>query len=100
MIGGVLFLRFFRSRSRRRFDGCDSASKIWIADQSRAAPIRPDMIFDMGSMVKQFTAAAILLVKSEGKLSTSDSLRQFFPTAPADKASITLRLKLDRSWDP
>ena len=53
-------------------------------------PVRPDMIFDMGSMVKQFTAAAILLLESEGKLATTDTLVKFFPQAPADKAGITL----------
>jgi CubicO group peptidase (beta-lactamase class C family) len=59
----------------------------------QAAPgarVRPDMIFDMGSMVKQFTAAAILLLESEGKLATTDTLAKFFPQAPADKAGITL----------
>jgi CubicO group peptidase (beta-lactamase class C family) len=61
-----------------------------IADKARSLSIRPDMLFDMGSIVKQFTAAAILLLESEGKLSTTDSLKKFFPNVPADKASITL----------
>jgi CubicO group peptidase (beta-lactamase class C family) len=61
-----------------------------VADEARSVPIRPDMLFDMGSIVKQFTAAAILLLESEGKLSTSDSLRRFFLNAPSEKASITL----------
>lgn len=60
------------------------------ADSGGTTPIRPDMLFDMGSMVKQFTAAAVLLLESEGKLSTSDSLKKFFPHAPAEKANITL----------
>lgn len=58
-----------------------------------AAPgtrVGPDMFFDMGSIVKQFTAAAILLLESEGKLATTDTLAKFFPRAPADKAGITL----------
>lgn len=49
-----------------------------------------DMVFDMGSMTKQFTAAAILLLEAEGRLSTGDSLARFFPALPADKRGITL----------
>jgi CubicO group peptidase (beta-lactamase class C family) len=52
--------------------------------------VAPSMIFDMGSMAKQFTAAAILLLESEGKLATTDTLSRFFADAPADKAGITL----------
>ena len=61
-----------------------------FADVARGKVITPDMLFDMGSMVKHFTAAAILLLESEGRLRVTDSLRRFFPEAPPDKASITL----------
>lgn len=61
-----------------------------FADVDRGRVITPDMLFDMGSMVKHFTAAAILLLESEGKLRITDSLRRFFPDAPPDKANITL----------
>ena len=52
--------------------------------------ISAEMVFDMGSITKQFTAAAILLLEAEGRLSTSDSLARFFPVAPPDKRGITL----------
>jgi CubicO group peptidase (beta-lactamase class C family) len=52
--------------------------------------IRPAMLFDMGSITKQFTAAGILLLESERKLATTDTLGRFFPDAPADKRGITL----------
>jgi CubicO group peptidase (beta-lactamase class C family) len=47
-------------------------------------------VFDMGSVVKDFTLAAILHLESRGRLSTSDSLETFFPDITADKAVITL----------
>jgi CubicO group peptidase (beta-lactamase class C family) len=58
------------------------------ADATRR--ISPEMLFDMGSITKQFTAAAILLLESEGRLATTDSLAKFFPDAPPDKRGITL----------
>jgi CubicO group peptidase (beta-lactamase class C family) len=52
--------------------------------------VSPEMVFDMGSMTKQFTAAAILMLEAEGRLSTGDSLARFFRDAPSDKRGITL----------
>ncbi len=61
-----------------------------MADRRREIPCRPDTIFDIGSITKQFTAAAILKLEMAGKLSTSDTLGQHFPDIPSDKAGITL----------
>lgn len=47
-------------------------------------------IFDIGSITKQFTAAAILKLEKKGKLATSDKISKFFNNVPADKASITI----------
>jgi CubicO group peptidase (beta-lactamase class C family) len=62
------------------------------ADATRR--VSPDMLFDMGSITKQFTAAGILLLESEGRLATGDSLAKFFPNAPEDKRGITLHQML------
>src|SRR5215208_347321 len=62
------------------------------ADANRR--ISPEMLFDMGSMAKQFTAAAVLLLESEGKLSVNDRLSRFFPNVPPDKRDITLHQML------
>jgi CubicO group peptidase (beta-lactamase class C family) len=61
-----------------------------MADAARGIPNTPATLYDMGSMVKQFTAAAILLLESEGKLSTNDRLARFYPSVPSDKADITI----------
>ncbi len=47
-------------------------------------------IFDIGSITKQFTAAAILMLEMQGKLSTEDKISKFFDGLPEDKALITI----------
>jgi len=68
-----------------------------LADRSSGRPVTLDTGFDIGSLVKPFTAAAILQLESEGKLHTSDAIGRFFPGVPADKAAITLNQLLDHS---
>jgi len=53
-------------------------------------PIAPDSLFDVGSVSKMFTAAAILRLEQEGKLSLSDPLSTFFPEATPSAKDITL----------
>lgn len=50
----------------------------------------PDTIFDIGSITKQFTAAAIIKLEMQGKLNTDDKLTKYFDNLPEDKAEITL----------
>ncbi len=50
----------------------------------------PDTIFDIGSNAKQFTAAAIMKLVDQKKLSTTDRLEQFFDNVPDDKKYITV----------
>jgi CubicO group peptidase (beta-lactamase class C family) len=50
-----------------------------------------DTKFRIGSVTKQFTAAAILLLEERGQLSVDDPVRKYYPDAPAawDKITIT-----------
>jgi CubicO group peptidase (beta-lactamase class C family) len=61
-----------------------------MADRERKIPCDTETVFDIGSITKQFTAAAILKLEAAGKLSTTDRLDKYFPDAPKDKAGITL----------
>src|SRR5690606_4331428 len=47
-------------------------------------------VFDIGSITKQFTAAAILKLKVQGKLSTDDKISKYFDNLPEDKERITI----------
>jgi CubicO group peptidase (beta-lactamase class C family) len=53
-------------------------------------PNTPDTKFRLGSLTKQFTAAAILLLEERGKLKTSDLLSAHFPDAPEAWKDITI----------
>lgn len=46
-------------------------------------PVRPETIFQSGSMGKQFTATAVMMLVEQGELSLNDPLTKFFPNAPA-----------------
>jgi len=50
-----------------------------LADRSTGAAVTADMVFSTGSITKQFTAAGILRLEMDGKLSTGDRLGQFLP---------------------
>jgi CubicO group peptidase (beta-lactamase class C family) len=61
------------------------------ADVERNIPFTEPTRFPIGSLSKQFTAAAILLLQQEGKLRTSDLVGRFYTGAPSAWAHITLR---------
>jgi CubicO group peptidase (beta-lactamase class C family) len=53
-----------------------------MADLEHDVKIAPDTIFEAGSVSKQFTAAAVLLLAREGKLSLDDQVRKYIPELP------------------
>ncbi|HEX8457020.1 MAG TPA: serine hydrolase domain-containing protein [Pyrinomonadaceae bacterium] len=60
------------------------------ADLERDAPLSPNSIFDIGSVRKQFVAAAVLLLVEDGRLSLSDDIRKHFPELPDYGHKITI----------
>lgn len=52
--------------------------------------ITPDHIFRIGSITKQFTTAAILKLKEQGKLSLQDELTKYIPDYPTGGNKITV----------
>jgi CubicO group peptidase (beta-lactamase class C family) len=67
------------------------------ADKDKKIPFSPSTLASMGSITKAFTAAAILKLAEQNKLSVTDSLKKFFPSIPADKANITIHQLLTHS---
>jgi CubicO group peptidase (beta-lactamase class C family) len=53
-------------------------------------PITPTSPFYIGSMSKQFTAACLLLLKEQGKIKLTDSIRKYLPELPDYKYPITI----------
>lgn len=60
------------------------------ADLEHTVPNAPDTIFESGSVSKQFTAAAILLLAEEGKLALTDDIRKYLPEMPDYGTPITI----------
>lgn len=60
------------------------------ADRKKKIPITSSSIFNIGSITKQFTAAAILKLVEQDKLSVSDKIDQFYKESPIDKKNITI----------
>jgi CubicO group peptidase (beta-lactamase class C family) len=54
------------------------------------APLTVSSRFNIGSMTKGFTAAAILRLRSQHRLAFSDPISRFFPHAPEAKRGITI----------
>ena len=45
-------------------------------------PMTPDNVFQIGSMTKQFTAMAIMMLEEEGKLNVDDAVSKYVPDYP------------------
>ncbi|HEX3128257.1 MAG TPA: serine hydrolase, partial [Thermoanaerobaculia bacterium] len=61
-----------------------------LANLELGVPIQPDMVFEVGSLTKQFTSAAILLLQERGKLSVTDDITKYLPDYPTHGQKITL----------
>lgn len=61
-----------------------------LADLEQGTKLTPDSMMDIGSISKQFVAAAILRLQLEGKLSTNDSVRKHLPELPEFMEKIKL----------
>lgn len=60
------------------------------ADAQNRVPNTTQTVFDIASLTKQFTAAAILKLEMQGKLKTTDALGKLLPNVPPDKSAITV----------
>lgn len=60
------------------------------ADLERHVSNSTDSVFNLASSSKQFTAAAVLLLANEGKLSLDDDIRKYLPELPAWDRPITI----------
>jgi CubicO group peptidase (beta-lactamase class C family) len=62
-----------------------------MANLELQVPVKPETIFQSGSVGKQFTATAVMMLVEEGKISLEDPLTKFFPDAPAAWKQVTIR---------
>jgi CubicO group peptidase (beta-lactamase class C family) len=62
-----------------------------LANVELQVPVKPETVFQSGSMGKQFTATAIMMLVEEGKIGLEDTITKFFPDAPAAWKDVTVR---------
>lgn len=67
------------------------------ADLELGVETPEDAVYEIGSVTKQFTAAAILLLEEDGKLSLDDDLTTYLPDYPTGGRSIPVRRLLNHT---
>ena len=68
-----------------------------MANLELGVPIEPDMVFRLGSLTKQFTAVAILMLAEQGKLTLDDPITKFLINYPTHDHLITIEDLLTHS---
>jgi CubicO group peptidase (beta-lactamase class C family) len=68
-----------------------------FADIELQAPVKPETLFQSGSMGKQFTATAVMMLVEEGKIGLDDVLTKYFPNAPASWGTVKVRQLLSHT---
>ncbi|MGH9971179.1 MAG: serine hydrolase domain-containing protein, partial [Pyrinomonadaceae bacterium] len=61
-----------------------------LANVELGVPVEPDMVFRLGSVTKQFTAVAILMLAEQNKLSLDDDITKFLPDYATKGHKITI----------
>jgi CubicO group peptidase (beta-lactamase class C family) len=62
-----------------------------LANVELSVPVKPETIFQSGSVGKQFVSAAIMMLVEEGRVSLDDSIVKYFPGAPASWKPIRVK---------
>ncbi len=68
-----------------------------LAEMEHKIPNTPETIFESGSVAKQFTAAALVLLQLDGKLDLDDPVRKYIPELPEYSRPITIRHLLNHT---
>ncbi len=91
----------------RKYDVKGASAALVLPDRSvrlvvsgishDTAPIRPDMLFAIGSITKNVVAALVLQLAEEGVLSLEDPLHKWLPPYPKVDGNITIRQLLSHT---
>jgi CubicO group peptidase (beta-lactamase class C family) len=61
-----------------------------MANMELGTPLSADQVFRLGSITKQFTGAAIMMLEEQGKLAVSDPITKYLPDYPTHDHTITI----------
>jgi len=67
------------------------AEGFGLSNVELQVPVKPETLFQSGSVGKQFTATAVMMLVEEGKISLDDSITKYFPDAPPTWKPVTVR---------
>jgi len=62
-----------------------------LANVELQVPVKSETIFQSGSVGKQFTATAVMMLVEEGKIGLEDPITKYFPDAPPAWKQVTIR---------
>tara|TARA_R110002110_G_scaffold175760_5_gene379483 strand:- start:4157 stop:5812 length:1656 start_codon:yes stop_codon:yes gene_type:complete len=68
-----------------------------LANLELNVPMKPESVFEIGSITKQFTAVSILMLIEQNKLSLDDEITAFIPDYPTNGKSITVHHLLNHT---
>ena len=68
-----------------------------MANVELSVPVSDRSVFEIGSISKQFVAAAALLLVEEGKLDLDDGIHEYLPYLPGEWLGITMRQLLNHT---
>ena len=68
-----------------------------VASLELDVPVTPDTVFELGSVTKQFTGVAVMMLVEDGRLALDDSVTKHLPELPATWRDITVRHLLTHS---
>lgn len=67
------------------------AEGFGLANVELQVRVKPETVFQSGSVGKQFTATGVMMLVEEGKVGLDDPLTKYFPSAPAKWKEVTVR---------
>jgi CubicO group peptidase (beta-lactamase class C family) len=67
------------------------AEGFGLSNVELQVPAKPETIYQSGSVGKQFTATAVMMLVEEGKIGLDDPLTKYFPDAPPTWKGVTVR---------
>src|SRR5215203_5520458 len=68
-----------------------------FAEREKQIPVKTETVLHLGSVSKQFTAAAVLKLEMQGRLKVTDPLTKYFKDVPPDKQQMTIHHLLSNS---
>src|SRR5437016_5977602 len=73
------------------------AEGFGLANVELQVPVKPETVFKSGSVGKQFTATAVMMLVEQGKIGLDDPLTKYFPDAPASWSEVKIRRLLSHT---